>query len=359
MTIWDNYPADYRAAEVRQIVSAVQAGECVAVTGLSGSGKSNLLGFLANRVQPAKCRLVLVDCNRLIERSMDAFFRLIRRNLGSVESGSSGDELGRLDALIEQREREWSAGIGLLLDRFDGVAGAMPDTMPDMLFNSLRALRDAHKYRLSYVAAMRRPLTGHTELAELFYAHTLHLGVLSAADAHWSARHYASRRGIQWDDATIETLITLTRGYPSFLRAACEAHADGAPLDTANLLAHPAVRARLDEFLSDHPTADELREAGLEGLPLLTQATPLVIDTSRLTSKEHALLTYFQAHAAEVCEKDDLIRAVWPEDQIVERGLRDDSLAQLVRRLREKIEPDPSSPRHVHTVPGRGYRFVA
>ncbi|HLE30620.1 MAG TPA: helix-turn-helix domain-containing protein [Anaerolineales bacterium] len=40
------------------------------------------------------------------------------------------------------------------------------------------------------------------------------------------------------------------------------------------------------------------------------------------------------------------------------RGVRDDSLAQLVRRLREKIEPDPANPRHIHTVPGRGYRFV-
>jgi DNA-binding response OmpR family regulator len=29
-----------------------------------------------------------------------------------------------------------------------------------------------------------------------------------------------------------------------------------------------------------------------------------------------------------------------------------------VRRLREKIEPDAAKPRYVHTVPGRGYRFV-
>jgi DNA-binding winged helix-turn-helix (wHTH) protein len=53
-----------------------------------------------------------------------------------------------------------------------------------------------------------------------------------------------------------------------------------------------------------------------------------------------------------------LIHAVWPEDRIFERGIRDDSLAQIIRRLREKIEPDPSSPSHVHTVPGRGYRYM-
>jgi two-component system KDP operon response regulator KdpE len=58
-----------------------------------------------------------------------------------------------------------------------------------------------------------------------------------------------------------------------------------------------------------------------------------------------------------VCEKDDLIRAAWPEDRAFLEGLRDDSLAQLVRRLRKKIEPDPSNPRHIHTIPGRGYRY--
>jgi DNA-binding response OmpR family regulator len=82
------------------------------------------------------------------------------------------------------------------------------------------------------------------------------------------------------------------------------------------------------------------------------------IDTTQLTAKEHLLWEYFLAHPDQVCEKDDLIRAVWPEDRIFERGIRDDSLAQLIRRLREKIEPVPSTPLHIHTVPGRGYRFT-
>ena len=68
-------------------------------------------------------------------------------------------------------------------------------------------------------------------------------------------------------------------------------------------------------------------------------------------------MAYFLEHAGEVCEKDDLIQAVWPEDKIFEQGIRDDSLAQLVRRLRKKIEPDPAAPRRIQTIPGRGYRF--
>ena len=70
-----------------------------------------------------------------------------------------------------------------------------------------------------------------------------------------------------------------------------------------------------------------------------------------------AILQYLVERRGQLVEGRELIRAVWPEDRIFERGVRDDSLAQLVRRLREKTEPDPSSPEHIQTVPGRGYRY--
>lgn len=70
------------------------------------------------------------------------------------------------------------------------------------------------------------------------------------------------------------------------------------------------------------------------------------------------MLQVLRDRPGEVCDKDDLIRAVWPEDKVFESGVRDDSLAQLVRRLREKIEPDAGNPHYIQTVPGRGYRYV-
>jgi len=100
-----------------------------------------------------------------------------------------------------------------------------------------------------------------------------------------------------------------------------------------------------------------VRESGLEGHPLLFQARVLEPETSRFTAKEKLLFDYLQSHPDEVCEKDAIIQSVWPEDQIFEQGVRDDSLAQLVRRLRKKIEPDPSNPTVIRTVPGRGYLF--
>jgi DNA-binding response OmpR family regulator len=145
--------------------------------------------------------------------------------------------------------------------------------------------------------------------------------------------------------------------YAGFLKAACEAVAAGcAP---AELAEHEVVRARVDEFWRDAPSAEELSRSGLAGHPLLQRDRLSALDTSALTAKEHLLLKYLQAHPNQVCEKDELIRAVWSEDKAFVKGIRDDSLAQLVRRLREKIEVDPSNPKHIFAVPGRGYRFAA
>lgn len=352
MSVWDTYPPDYRSREVAAILAAVGAGECVSVVGLSGSGKSNLLGFLAHRAEASGARLVLVDCNRLTQFSSAAFFRLVRHSLGEREDVP--EEIPALDAAIA-RQLESSPGLCLLLDRFD----TLTERANSVIFSNLRALRDTYKYALTYVTATRRPLDPHTELAELFYANTLWLGPLSESDARWNVARYAARKSLDWDDRVAQGLIQASWGYPALLRAACEAYADGVGLDAGSLAEHAAVRRRAEEFWADQPGEDELRRSGLAGQPVLAAVrTPVAIDATQLTAKENLLWEHFLAHPDEVCEKDDLIRAVWPEDRIYERGIRDDSLAQLVRRLREKIEADPSNPRFIQTVPGRGYRFT-
>lgn len=57
MSVWDDYPTDYRQREVEYILSAVASGECVSVAGLSGAGKSNLLGFIAHRASQTGAHL--------------------------------------------------------------------------------------------------------------------------------------------------------------------------------------------------------------------------------------------------------------------------------------------------------------
>jgi hypothetical protein len=320
--------------------------------GLSGAGKSNLLGFLAHRRSTPDHPLVLVDCNQLLEHTPAALLQLCRRVLQEAASASPADPFEALNQAISTR-LEKATTLALLFDRFDIFAG--DEFRP--LHNALRSLRDAHKYRLGYVLATRRPLPPSSELAELVQAHTLWLGPLSAVDARWNVERFAHRHGESWDEATVQQILQLSQGYPSFLKAACEAYAAGAPL--SNMARHPAVQARVGEFWLDEPTEEQLQASRLADHPLLQDHSVPTIAAGDLTAKEQLLYDYLQAHAGQVCDKDDLIRAVWPEDAIYEAGVRDSSLAQLVRRLRLKVEPDPSEPRFIETVPGRGYLFRA
>jgi hypothetical protein len=358
MAVLPEFPDHYRNYEVERICRAVRAGECAAVLGLSGSGKSNLISFLAGQgsVLLPGVEFVRIDCNRLSRPEPDDFYSLAQRVVGG--DGKSASPLDDLAEAISRRLAVIENGLCLLLDRFDSLIALGQSN----LASNLRALRDEHKYRLTYVITSRQTLPVQNELAELFFGHTFWLGPLAEEDARWSARQYARRAGIEWSEDHISAILALSGRYPSFLRATCQAAADGSSLDPASLVEHPAVRGRLEEFWSDAPDEGALRASGLSGSPLLDAWVQVGVEPGPtapidLTAKEKRLLDYFMGHAGQICEKDDLIVAVWPEDQVYDRGLRDDSLAQLVRRLREKIEPDPSHPRQIQTVPGRGYRY--
>ena len=358
-TTWASYPANYRSTEVNALAAAVQHGECAAVIGLSGAGKSNLLGFVANR-PGLGLPLAFVDCNRLSPPDAGAFWRLIRRSLSSAPFPQSVDEFDALESSLASRLITPENRFCLLFDRFD----ALPAELRPMVYSRLRALRDDHKYALTYIIAARQPVDPHSELAELFFAHTLWLGPLAHEDAVWSAAGYAARSGLDWDEFVISRLVQLSGGYPALLRASCEAYAAGCPLEPDALQAHPAVRRRLEEFWSAEPTPEELALSRLEAIPLLarpslppTNADGPSLDTSQLTAKELRLWQALQAHSGLVCEKDDLIRSVWPEDKVFIDSIRDDALAKLVRRLRQKVRLQNGAGARIQTVPGRGYKI--
>jgi energy-coupling factor transporter ATP-binding protein EcfA2 len=350
------YPPEYRSREIREILAAVRAGECVSLVGLSGAGKTNLLAHLTRSQSTPDLPILLADGNRLSELTGDALIRLILETVS--DKSVSGSGLPALEAALHRRLDPSGGSLCLALDASMPFSRD-PELASDPALNgNLRALRDAFKYRLTFVVATRRALPPHTELSELCYARTVVIGPLSGLDARWTVGEFTQRHGVSFDPATAEKLIAATRGYPSLLRAACEACAAGAAPDEASLGGHPAVQKRLEEFWADHPTDAEIRASGLEGLPLLAAGRVPGIDTDQLTAKELSLLEHLRQHAGEICAKDDLIRAVWPEDRVFEQGVRDDSLAQLVRRLREKVEADASHPAKILTVAGRGYRFA-
>ena len=71
-----------------------------------------------------------------------------------------------------------------------------------------------------------------------------------------------------------------------------------------------------------------------------------------LTAREFELLVFLMRHPRQVFRREQLLDEVWGYTY------GDTSTVTVhVRRLREKVEADPSNPAHIQTVWGVGYRF--
>ncbi|MEZ5102166.1 MAG: response regulator transcription factor [Thermoleophilia bacterium] len=74
----------------------------------------------------------------------------------------------------------------------------------------------------------------------------------------------------------------------------------------------------------------------------------------RLTAKEFDLLWFLASNPRHVFSRDQLMDRVWGYSAALDTG----TVTVHVRRLREKIEANPSQPAFLQTVWGVGYRFV-
>lgn len=444
---WADYPESYRAEQVTLLAHWLRLGESGVIVGCSGSGKSNLAGFMASRPdvvaralpgQTTDYCLLHLDVNSLPAPTPANFYRgllyalqaaiaaepAIAAEAGSLLPRRTAAEdhlalylaLQRGHQLMTQRAGK---KVIWLLDRFDEACQQLPAST----LNSLRSLRDLCKGRLCYLLFTRfplarlRPPTEFDEFHEIVVAHTCWVGPMSPRDATWIARQMAARHQTTISEAAIAQLLAVTGGLPAFMKAACSALANGQitladPIQrwAEQLVTRPPFSHVAQDLWQDCTAAERAILAAsangeaitnldgaagttLEQMGLLTACTDrtrrqlfspifgafiraqthhqqgitfaaqsgVVLRNGQplpetLTALEHRLLAYLLAHPNELCEKDAVIAHVWPEERFAQ-GVRDDSLAQLVKRLRDKIEGGSGTHVYIQTIRGRGLRF--
>jgi len=72
-----------------------------------------------------------------------------------------------------------------------------------------------------------------------------------------------------------------------------------------------------------------------------------------LTVKEFEMLWHLARHPRQVFSRDQLLESIWGISEFIDPS----TVTVHIRRLREKIEADPSNPVHLMTVWGVGYKF--
>ncbi|AHA08915.1 MULTISPECIES: response regulator transcription factor [Bacillus] len=118
------------------------------------------------------------------------------------------------------------------------------------------------------------------------------------------------------------------------------------------------VKALMRRFLvlGSNNTVQEKTTLAFKGLTinLNTYTVHTNKEEINLTGKELELLKFFTSNPGQVFTKTQLFRNVWDDNYIED----DNTVMVHIRKLRKKIEIDPSNPKFIQTIWGIGYKFV-
>lgn len=305
-----------------RVLDDLAQGLCVAITGLSNSGKSDLMrGLARSEVQTEYAErlgrpvaLIYVDCNRAVAITAQAFYEVVLRSilewLDQVESTDLAATLrGRYQSITEA-ENAFTASLSfnlalselcegmdtivvLFFDEFDEIYEALDERA---LLN-LRALQDRFTERLRYVTATVRRLREIRggvvvgEFAELFTHSTYPMPLLTDDEAgHLLETMHLTPKSQRLQQACVQ----LGGGHPGMLVAVAQTFASleagwkGDPLLIASQ--RPQVSAECLKIWGQLTSEEQAglvslvveEEAGLpqplmrhlEGLGLLREAKP-------------------------------------------------------------------------------------
>ena len=128
------------------------------------------------------------------------------------------------------------------------------------------------------------------------------------------------------------------------------------PFSMRELLARVKANIRRTTMLSAPSAEDNAMSAG-GGITINTDSfqvrkNGVPID---LTQREYELLTFLASHPGKVFSRVDLMEQVWNYGYV---GDDQRTVDVTVRRLREKIEENPASPKYILTRRGVGYYFA-
>jgi DNA-binding response OmpR family regulator len=115
------------------------------------------------------------------------------------------------------------------------------------------------------------------------------------------------------------------------------------------------VRAVLRRTGREQTGAELERDLSFDDIHIspVTRAVTVQEMSIELTVKEFDLLYLLARHPKQVFTREQLLERVWGGAEYIDPG----TVTVHIRRLREKIENDPSSPSHLLTVWGVGYKF--
>lgn len=256
------------------------------------------------------------------------------------------------------------------------------------------------------------------EFREMFHLHTLLLRPLSAPDAQQFIMHLAQKQGVELSPKNAKLMVELSGGHPGLLEriylTLSNHHPDlTLPLQVTipQLYQERPIQKECQRLWSELESEQEalltlveqggrklepaqrqlLEDKGLvlvkenDGMVIFSPVFKVFVEqelaaqsrsvkqglhcnfdtgqiwmddremTLQLSEPQRKLVTFLYRRAGTVCTYDEIAVGVWG----VGEGVSPGAIYELVKRVRQKIEPDWKNPQYIVTVPGRGYRLEA
>lgn len=126
------------------------------------------------------------------------------------------------------------------------------------------------------------------------------------------------------------------------------------PFSPSELTARVDAICRRLSLVSEEPARNDILSSGPFVLNLLSRTLTKNGEPIDLTQVEFQLMELFLSHAETALERKQILIRIWGESY---NG--DDKIVDVnIRRLRMKIEDEPSNPTHLQTVWGYGYKWM-
>lgn len=285
----------------------------------------------------------------------------------------------------------------LFFIRFDRIK----DAATPVFFDNLEGLKEATHHKLAYVFTSYRDLHGlsphaFTKNVLPIFSHNIYIKPTKQEDIETIFKSYNDRYKLTLATNQKAWLFEIVGGNVQYLQLALIVlHEDKVAMESkektlASLVADERVSLQSEELWESLTSEEQevLRKIVGEGKlspqeekqgkylwetgfvsekdnklfsPLFTH---YVVQQEKLTSKnqvfeftkkEHTLFSFLKENINEICERESIITAVWPEVEAV--GVSDWAIDRLVARVRSKLK-EQGSHYEIQTIKTRGYKLI-
>ena len=374
-------------------------------------------GISKKYLDDKKYFIVPVDLNDLVERETYPYWVLTFKRLAdAVEKGDMPQEIKEQidfyfsDSIQSQdlfltidflrKSLVYLCDRGYLPTIFFIRFDRMKDALTHDLFANIQGLLDATHQRLSYVFTSARPLDHidpdiFTRQEVLVFSDNVYIKPAKKDDTQIVFEPSIKRYGLKLNEKTVKELLKLVDGHTQYLLFALislkESNPNIKPGEIFDFLKNDERIYLQSEELWESLTSeeqdillnvvtkkkltdDEIKKAeylvntgffALENLKIFSPIFDFFIkskaeklkekNSTDFSKKENLLLLFLEQNKNQVCERELIIEAVWPETESL--GVTDWAIDRLVARVRTKLK-DHDKNYEIVTVKTRGYKLV-